>query len=340
MAGLESRDRVTNPRQSKIHIVKPGNGLPNYSYYTLYEDLLNAIKQDHPVVIGVYGTLANLPTVNVNLGTVALVRDEKRLYVYDTTGWEPGSNGASQTLTPENTVVYDPDEVYESGNVFISYVNEASADPFFHDAAIYRSRVAGVAGVSPEDDLYDKDTNPDGKWEYQGQTVTLQSGGLASVAQPHAIEIRGITDYAEGNNMFDLSTLFLYEFDPSISSADDGDNFIKPNDIDSADPGRWKKVKEFGTGDGSAKSRSYTIDFLTTSIIAQDINMFEAATIDNIIASNIASILLTYSGGLQQAITPGENAIAITAGDILTWEITRTNAGEPAALGIHLTIND
>ena len=93
-------------------------------------------------------------------------------------------------------------------------------------------------------------------------------------------------------------------------------------------------------GGGDASSRSYTIDFLTTSIIAQDINMFGAAVIDNIIVNNIESILLTYSGGLQQVITPGVNEIAITAFDILTWEITRTNAGQLAALGIHLSINE
>lgn len=85
---------------------------------------------------------------------------------------------------------------------------------------------------------------------------------------------------------------------------------------------------------------TYSIDFGTTSIVAQEINMFGAAVIDNIIASNIASILLTYSGGLQEVITPGVNSIAITAGDILTWEITRTNDGQLAALGIHLSINE
>ena len=234
---------------------------------------------------------------------------------------------------------YSNTETYGIENIFVSFVNELSLDPLFQSAALYKSRVDTVSGISPEDDMYDKDTNPDGKWEYQGQTQG-QTGGLTSIAQPHAIEIRGITDYAEGNNMFDLSTLFLYEFDPSISSPDDGDNFIKPNDVDSGAPGRWKKVKEFGTGGGDATSRSYTIDFGTASIVAQEINMFTSATLDLIVASNIASILLTYSGGLQQAITSGVNTIAIIAGDILTWEITRTNENELAALGIHLTINE
>ena len=91
---------------------------------------------------------------------------------------------------------------------------------------------------------------------------------------------------------------------------------------------------------GGATSRSYSIDLGTTSIVAQEINMFGDAVIDNIVASNVASILLSYSGGLQEVITPGENTIAITAGDILTWEITRTNAGQLATLGIHLSINE
>jgi len=249
MATLPERKYTTDPRLGMFHVVKAGEGVSEYSYRILWEKILAAIKKDHPIVIGVYGSYANLPTSNVNLGTVAFVRDETRLYIYDTGGWTPGSNGASEVLTIENTTVYDSDEVYGIGNVFVSYVNESSEEELFQSAAIYRSRTVTVKGISPEDSLYDLDTNPTGKWEYQGQSVTLQSGGLATIAAESVTDIMGITDYADGNNIFDISTLFLYRFDSSSTETHDGVTVIKPNDIDSGDAGRWLKIKEFGAGD-------------------------------------------------------------------------------------------
>lgn len=96
----------------------------------------------------------------------------------------------------------------------------------------------------------------------------------------------------------------------------------------------WEEVT------GTTNLRTYSIDFGTTALVAQEINMFQAGIIDNIVANNVATILLTYAGGLQQAITAGVNTLAIPSGDVLTWEITRTTEGQLATLGIHLTLSE
>lgn len=99
---------------------------------------------------------------------------------------------------------------------------------------------------------------------------------------------------------------------------------------------RWAYSVPINVGETSA--RSYSIDFGISLVTAQEINMFGPATIDNIVVSNVASILLTWSGGLQQVITPGANSIAVQASDVLTWEIVRTTEAELATIGVHLQI--
>jgi len=165
-------------------------------------------------------------------------------------------------------------------------------------------------------------------------------GGLSSIAEPSNAAIRAITSYANGNDVLNYTNGALHEFDDASTGVDNGtedSEFIKPDDIAIADSGRWKRITIIANI-SDTKSRTYSIDFGLNTIIAQEINMFGASVITNVIGSNIASILLSYSGGLQQAITPGVNNISVTAGDILTWEITRTDPVLIATLGIHLQI--
>jgi hypothetical protein len=101
---------------------------------------------------------------------------------------------------------------------------------------------------------------------------------------------------------------------------------------------------EFLLLDKEAESKSlvktYTIDFQTTSELAIDINMFSDSTINRIETLNVGSILLTYSGGIAQAVTPGEVNIDIVQYDKLIWEISRNEADVPAAIAIFLTLKD
>lgn len=158
----------------------------------------------------------------------------------------------SEVITPDNTTVWDEYEVYPAGNVFVSYTNTSSPNPIFHDAAIYRSRVETPYGVSPEDDLYDIITNPTGKWEYQGQKVVVQEGGLSKVFFLNESEIQSVTGYIEGNNAVNLSDFKVYEYSSSANSG------IKPNDNGDA-TGRWVEVGELGGGGGGIYDPSLRI---------------------------------------------------------------------------------
>jgi hypothetical protein len=156
--------------------------------------------------------------------------------------------------------------------------------------------------------------------------VILQSGGLAKMIFDNVDAIKAITDYKDGDNAVDQSTGKIYAYDSGATVG------LQPNDNETTE-GRWVE-------DGSlAEPKTYTIDFLTDIHAAQDINMYGAGIITTIITNNISSVLLTYSGGVQQAVNLTTPALSINAGEVLYWEITRTTDGEPAALGIKLELN-
>lgn len=80
---------------------------------------------------------------------------------------------------------------------------------------------------------------------------------------------------------------------------------------------------------------TYTLDFGTGGELIQDANMLGAATITRVIARNVARLFLTDNQGVRQEISLTDTlSIPVSADDILTWEITRTNDDELACVGI------
>lgn len=88
----------------------------------------------------------------------------------------------------------------------------------------------------------------------------------------------------------------------------------------------------------SIRTKTYSIDFGSNSYTASEINMLGDIIITNVNASNVDSILLSYSGGIQQPVSLGAVNIAVPASDVLIWEITRQAADMPAVLGVKFEI--
>jgi hypothetical protein len=84
--------------------------------------------------------------------------------------------------------------------------------------------------------------------------------------------------------------------------------------------------------------KSYTLDFNTNTYLVQEINMLGPGVIERVVFRNVASLVVTYSGGVQVQVAAGDVGLEIVADDILTWEITRTNDSELAAVGIELQL--
>lgn len=84
--------------------------------------------------------------------------------------------------------------------------------------------------------------------------------------------------------------------------------------------------------------KAYTLDFGTDIYMVQDINMLGPGVIERVVFRNVASLVVTYSGGVQVPVAAGDVGLEIIADDILTWEITRTNDSELAAVGIELQL--
>lgn len=95
----------------------------------------------------------------------------------DDTWYYRGYSGIRNLLTPtevnvDQVEVWRSDKIYIAGNTYVSYINSSSSNTMFHTEAIYRARETTTVDESPEDSLYDIDTNPTGKWVYQGTSVT------------------------------------------------------------------------------------------------------------------------------------------------------------------------
>ena len=73
------------------------------------------------------------------------------------------------------------------------------------------------------------------------------AAGLPSTWEANKAAIRAITGYQHGIDIGDYETGAIYEFDSTLTAADDNDTYLTPGDIVEPDPGRWVKRKMFLT---------------------------------------------------------------------------------------------
>lgn len=236
-------------------------------------------------------------------------------------------NQPGDILTPSNTALFNPTKepdasgyAYLAGKDFVVYSDLNSSDEVFWDEKIYLCIANAEPGESPE-------THPE-KWDNKGDEVTISTAGAATLFYDNIEKIKEVVSYRDKNNAIDNSTGDVYTYNKDATVG------LQPNDNEEAQ-GRWVKTGEIGVN----KTKAYSIDFGLYSTTAQEFNMFGAGKIETVQASNISSVKLTWSGGLQQEITPGDNNINIDASDILTWEVVRANHNEVATLGIILKLD-
>lgn len=82
----------------------------------------------------------------------------------------------------------------------------------------------------------------------------------------------------------------------------------------------------------AAKRKGVSMDFGENEDTIAWLNMFGALHIKSVVASNCATVKLSYGNVSQQAVTPGTVDIAVPAGATLTWEISRTTDNQKALL--------
>lgn len=87
------------------------------------------------------------------------------------------------------------------------------------------------------------------------------------------------------------------------------------------------------------KSKGVSMDFGTNEDTIAWVNMYGAMHIKSVVASNCATVKLSYGNVSQLSVTPGTVDIAIPAGAVLVWEIGRTNENQQAALGFQFLEN-
>ncbi len=236
-------------------------------------------------------------------------------------------NQPGDILTPSNTALFNPAKepdasgyAYLAGKDFVVYSNLSSPDEAFWEKDIYLCVANAEPGESPE-------SHP-AKWENKGREVTVSTAGSATVFYSNVEKIKEIISYKNGNNAIDNSNGDVYTYNKDATVG------VQPNDNEDAQ-GRWVVIGNIGAD----KNKRYSVDFGIYAFSAQEINMFSAGKIVNVVGSNINTVKLSWSGGIQQTITPGINSIEVEENDILTWEIERTIDGQIATLGIILKLD-
>lgn len=178
-----------------------------------------------------------------------------------------------------NKGVWDPDKAYvfdANQAQYVSFVNPDSTDDFFTTERWFRLDADTTAGQSPEthpekwvhigevlgdvaiedvlglqNELDKKlsDAPQDGKsyLRKDGSWVELpqQAAGLASTWEVDAAAIRALTEHSGGMDVGNYATGAVYEFDAAVTATDDGDVYLRPDDVDAGSAGRWVKTKVF-----------------------------------------------------------------------------------------------
>ena len=88
-------------------------------------------------------------------------------------------------------------------------------------------------------------------------------------------------------------------------------------------------------------TRTYTLDFGTSSDLIQDINMIGNITINNIQTYNVNKLFITYGNVVHSEITNfTDMGLSIDKNSRIIWEIERINDEELACVGIESKINN
>lgn len=248
-------------------------------------------------------------------------------------------NSGSQTINIGDAPLFDPDKAggYEAGSI-ISYKNESSPDPQFHEFAIYVALTDISQGVSPED-------SPD--WKNEGATVEIAGGNTANGVVQNITRLRELTGMRTGHTVAVQAEGAIYVFDEGSEAG------IKPF---APGIGSWVKRYEFSEmggghtildpagdtmptqpalqfGDGftvtdeegkTVVGRNYVqpISFaITDKFTFKPAYALSITSAD--VSSNITDLRVGKNGTTPATIT---YPYAVSATDILTFEVSFTDA--------------
>lgn len=164
----------------------------------------------------------------------------------------------------------------------VNFVSELHIAAFSSGAAL--PSIWNLLPIASEDRLGGIKLSDDFDIDSDGTlTIKAPQWGLPSSWYSDNDAIRAITGYSDGNDVGNYATLAIYEFEEDSMAVDDDDNYLLPDDITSADPGRWVKKKKLALADhththfdtGLEKHTAEQISFepeSTSDLMADDVN--------------------------------------------------------------------
>lgn len=187
-------------------------------------------------------------------------------------------NSGSTTINVGDAPLYDPNKAggYEAGSI-ISYKNETSPDPEFHEFAIYLALSDIAQGIGPED-------SPE--WSNQGTSVEVAGGNTANGVVQNITRLRELTGMRTGHTVAVQAEGSIYIFDEGSEIG----------------------VKPFAPGIGSWRRRG----FLSFANIARVFTQHDAAEGDEVSCPLLHAIInFAHSGKVTIADDNGDAALNI-----------------------------
>ncbi len=291
-----------------------------------------------PQVVDTVPTLFDFTTSYPSTNTDVLTTDDaaNKLGVFLNGRWQFSTYIAVQNISSVDRILYlrvvndDTEEVLSSRPLDVPknsiVVPPLATAPFDVVAAPHNIRLefladgTGVSVLSLDTTLTTSGGN------------TSAAAGLPSTWEANKAAIRAITGYKHGIDVGDYESGAIYEFDSTLTAADDNDTYLKPNDVDAADPGRWYKRKTFVTGGTQERFSLIGHTIIPTAFdVAQKILAIPKFT-------NLTDVKLVKSDATEIALVTGGAAetlpISVPLGDY-EYYITYESGKESGVLLIN-----
>lgn len=187
-------------------------------------------------------------------------------------------NSGSTTINVGDAPLFDPNKAggYEAGSI-VSYRNEASPDPEFHEFAIYLALFDIGQGIGPEDSS---------DWKNEGGTVEVAGGNTANGVVQNITRLRELTGMRTGHTVAVQAEGAIYVFDEGSETG----------------------VKPFAPGIGSWRKRG----FLSFSNVARVFTQYDSAEGEEVFCPLLHTIInFAHDGNVTIADDNGNAALNI-----------------------------
>lgn len=226
--------------------------------------------------------------------------------------------------------------------------SEGEGNAAFGDCSHVEGRLVNAFGNYSHVEGYSSQAYGDGS-HAEGNNTT--ANGNFSHTEGDETIANNYAEHAEGRyNVSNIDTIHSIGIGKSTNARQNaheimlnGDHYIYGiGDYDGTNPNDSQTLQQvINNQQDIIYTRTYTLDFGTSSDLIQDINMIGNITINNIQTYNVNKLFITYGNVVHSEITNfTDMGISIDKNSRIIWEIEKINDEELACVGIESKINN